>query len=91
MAIKHLNIKIYGKVQGVGFRLSAQNLANKLNINGFIRNEEDGTVYLEVEGEEENLKKFLDWCKKGPFMARVDKIEFKLTSILKNFIQFDTF
>jgi len=73
--MKHLNIKIYGRVQGVFFRDSAKERANKSGIYGFVRNEPDGTVYIEAEGEEENLKKFLDWCHQGPLMALVEKVE----------------
>lgn len=86
--IIHLNIKIYGKVQGVFFRVKANEQAEKLNIKGFARNESDGTVYIEAEGEKENLDKFIEWCKKGPQLARVEKIEVT-SSDLKNFTSFD--
>lgn len=87
--MKHLNIYIFGRVQGVGFRVSAQSLANTLNITGFIRNEPDGSVYIEAEGEKNNLNKFLDWCKKGPSMARVEKIEFEFTNNTRDFKSFE--
>lgn len=45
--MKHISIRIYGRVQGVGFRVSAQKKADELGITGFVRNEPDGTVYLE--------------------------------------------
>lgn len=75
--MKHLEIKIYGQVQGVGFRASAQTKAKELRILIFAKNEPDGTVLIEAEGEEENLEKFLAWCKKGPLFARVEKVEFE--------------
>lgn len=85
---KHLNIKIYGQVQGVFFRISAKQEADKLGIKGFARNEKDGTVYIEAEGEKNNLDKFLEWCKNGPDAAKVEKIE--VTEIpLKNFSEFN--
>lgn len=62
-------------MQGVFFRATAKEEAEKINISGFARNELDGTVYIEVEGEEKNLEKFLSWCKKGPKEAVVKKIE----------------
>ena len=85
---KHLNIKISGLVQGVLFRHSARREAEKLNIKGFARNEDDGTVYIEAEGEKENLKKFLDWCRNGPIFSRVEKVDFKFSSEIKNFTDF---
>lgn len=75
VTIKHLNIKIYGQVQGVFFRISAQKEAEKLRITCSARNEPDGSVYIEVEGEEGSLEKFVKWCHKGPTLARVEKVE----------------
>ena len=73
--VKHLNIKIFGRVHGVFFRYTAKEKADELRIYGFARNEPDGTVYIEAEGEQEPLEKFLDWCKEGPEYAEVDKAE----------------
>lgn len=73
--IKHFNIKVYGRVQGVFFRASTKTQADALGINGFVRNEQDETVYIEAEGEEENLNKFLEWCKQGPKYAVVDSLD----------------
>lgn len=86
--LKHLNIKIFGLVQGVFFRVSAKEQADKLNLKGFARNESDGTVYIEAEGEKENLDKFIEWCKIGPTLANVEKIEVTKGD-LKNFTGFD--
>lgn len=86
--MKHLSIKIYGKVQGVTFRYYGREKARELNLAGFVRNEPDSTVYFEVEGEEENLKKFLDWCHKGPDTAFIEKVEFMFTSEINNFSDF---
>ena len=84
----HLNIKIYGLVQGVFFRHSAQKEAEKLGLKGFARNEPDGAVYLEAEGEEKDLEKFLEWCRKGPPLAQVQKVESGFSRELKNFKEF---
>ncbi len=84
---RHLNIKVFGQVQGVFFRHSARQKAEELEIKGFVQNEPDDTVYIEAEGEEKNLKKFLDWCRQGPISASVDKLETKGSEI-KNFKDF---
>lgn len=87
--MKHLNIKIFGRVQGIFFRYEAVKKAKQLNIKGFVKNEPDGrTVYIEAEAEEENLKEFLKWCEKGPFLARVEKTEFEFQEKIKNFPAF---
>lgn len=86
---KYLTIKIHGRVQGIFFRHSARQKAKELDIKGFARNEDDGTVYIEAEGEEENLKKFLDWCRKGPALAIIKKVDFEFNSGIKNFSDFE--
>lgn len=85
---RHANIRVLGRVQGVLFRDSARRNAKKLNLSGFVRNEPNGSVYIEAEGEEENLKEFLEWCRKGPFFARVDKMESETTIDVKNYPDF---
>ncbi len=85
---RHLNIKIHGRVQGVFFRHSAKQKAKELGIKGFAQNEPDGAVYIEAEGEEINLKQFLDWCRRGPTFARVEKVESEFKSELQNFNEF---
>ncbi|PIR89295.1 MAG: acylphosphatase [Candidatus Harrisonbacteria bacterium CG10_big_fil_rev_8_21_14_0_10_40_38] len=62
---KHLNITIYGKVQGIFFRRTVKHEADKIGIFGFIRNEPDTTVYIEVEGKEDELNQFTAWLKSG--------------------------
>lgn len=72
---KHINIKISGKVQGVYFRASAKQKADMLGIKGIVRNEDDGSVYAEAEGEEKFLQQFTDWCHRGPERAAVSRCE----------------
>jgi len=73
--VKNLTMKIYGDVQGVGFRDAAYWTARKMHVAGFVMNEPDGTVYIEAEGEEATLHEFLAWCRKGPITAKVTKID----------------
>ena len=69
---KSISIQITGRVQGVGFRYHARYRAEEFGIKGFARNEEDGSVYIEAAGEESKLDQFVDWCRSGPRLARVD-------------------
>jgi len=79
--MKHFSIRVAGKVQGVFFRASTKEIADDLQINGTVRNNPDGSVSIEAEGEEENLNQFVDWCKRGPRHARVDQCEIKETAV----------
>jgi acylphosphatase len=87
--IKHLNIHIYGKVQGVYYRATAVETANDLGVKGFTRNEKDGSVYIEAEGEESILKKFIEWCHIGPSRAKVERVETE-EGAMKNYSNFVT-
>ncbi|OGE29326.1 acylphosphatase [Candidatus Daviesbacteria bacterium RIFCSPHIGHO2_01_FULL_40_11] len=86
--MQHLNIKVYGLVQGIFFRASAKEQADKLRLTGFAQNMSDGSVYIEAEGEKKNLDKFVKWCNLGPTMAQVEKVETSESS-LKNFNGFE--
>ena len=86
--MKHLNIRVSGKVQGVFFRASAKEQADKLGVKGFVRNEPTGEVYIEAEADEEKMKLFLQWCAHGPRNARVDNVTSE-ESALKNYDSFE--
>lgn len=75
MAKKRLYLKIFGQVQGVGLRYHASEVAKNLGLAGWMKNVSDGTVEGEIEGEEKSLEEFLEWAKKGPRWARVEKVE----------------
>ncbi len=68
-------IRVTGKVQGVFFRHSAKLVAERLGLGGLVRNERDGSVYVEIEGESEIVQKFIGWCRVGPGEADVRKVE----------------
>lgn len=86
--MEHVNIKIYGKVQGVGFRDFSKEKADVLRICGFVKNMGDGTLYIEAEGSAKNLKKFLAECHLGPALSNVEKVVFSFRDKIKNFEEF---
>jgi acylphosphatase len=67
-------ITVSGTVQGVGFRYQTQKAALEMNINGYVKNERDGSVFIFAEAEKANMVTFIHWCKKGPLYARISKI-----------------
>jgi len=71
--IAHLS----GKVQGVYFRASSQQMAIELGLSGYARNLADGDVEVMVCGEKSNVNKMLEWLTHGPSEAEVDKVELK--------------
>jgi acylphosphatase len=65
------HVFIFGKVQGVFFRLETRYEAKKREVNGWVRNTSDSKVEAVFEGEEDAVKDLIGFCKKGPIGARV--------------------
>jgi acylphosphatase len=66
---------VHGRVQGVGFRFSAQREALRLGLTGWVRNCGDGTVETHFEGTPVKTADFLSWLHKGPPGARVLRVD----------------
>ncbi|MEP0366948.1 MAG: acylphosphatase [Cyclobacteriaceae bacterium] len=73
--MRAINIRCYGKVQGVFFRVSTKTQADELGVTGWVRNESDGSVLIHAEGEAERLYNLVAWSKKGPQFAKVSSVE----------------
>lgn len=84
---KAVNLNVYGKVQGVGFRYYTHKKANELGILGFVKNMPDGSVYIEAEGDPVKLEQFIGWCETGPSWARVVKLDRQNVPVM-NFSEF---
>ena len=70
-----LHLVIHGRVQGVWFRESMRQEAERLGVTGWVRNRSDGTVEAVVQGDAAGLDALLAWCRVGPPLARVERIE----------------
>jgi acylphosphatase len=81
-------IKITGRVQGVGYRYFTAQKAKEMDINGWVKNLVDGSVLVIAQGIEEEIKTFIDYLYMGPTRSRVDKIstcEMKITTVFDSF------
>ena len=67
----------YGQVQGVGFRFQAMMAAQSLGLTGWVRNEHDGSVTMEIQGSEEEIAAAIDLIRNSRFI-RIEKTETKL-------------
>lgn len=72
--MSRLRVSVIGAVQGVGFRWFAREVARRLNLAGWVRNRDDGTVEISVEGEDAAVERFLAHVERGPRGARVDEL-----------------
>ena len=90
MTCKHYKIKVEGKVQGVWFRKYTNDKAQSLNLYGFVRNEPDGSVYIEVESDQKDkLKEFIQWLYQGSPLSKVEKVKILREGPCQNFEGFE--
>jgi acylphosphatase len=71
---KTVQLIIAGRVQGVFFRKSTKEIAERLGVTGTVRNLITGEVEVLAQAETAVLEQFMDWCKQGPILARVDRV-----------------
>lgn len=86
--MQHWNIHITGSVQGVGYRAFVQQAAQRLQLNGFVRNQPDGSVYIEAEGEKLVLAALVELCFQGPTSSDVKSVDTSLGD-LQHFQHFE--
>lgn len=80
---------ISGRVQGVFFRMETKRAADGFGVFGWVRNKRDGTVEAVFEGSEESVMSVLEWCKKGPPIANVTKVDVTWGDYKGEFSSFD--
>ncbi len=73
--MKRAHIFVSGRVQGVFYRATTQEVARRLRLRGWVRNLPDGRVEIVAEGPEDALKALIDWCWEGPPLARVEDVK----------------
>lgn len=64
-----------GRVQGVGYRAFVTRMARQGQIKGYVKNQADGSVLIEAEGDSELMKLFINQCKGGPGWAYVSSLD----------------
>lgn len=84
---KSMRLYIEGVVQGIFFRIFVKDNAEKNNVNGFVRNLEDGRIEIFLEGGIEDVNKMIDICKQGPKHSQIKNVEEKQESF-QNFKEF---
>ena len=84
----HCNITVRGNVHGVGYRYSACEKARELKLSGFVRNEADGSVSIEVEGPKAGVNEFVEWCRHGSHAARVESLQVRSRDKIEGYSNF---
>lgn len=82
-------VRVYGHVQGVGYRQDCINEARALGVTGWVRNRMDGSVEAVLQGRAERLEQYCDWLVDGEHAALVDRLEVR--ELLPPVARFDEF
>lgn len=85
--MKACTIRVVGRVQGVFFRASTKDAADRFGVRGRVRNDADGSVFIEAEGDDAAVDQLIEWCRQGPPRALVESVQITPSS-LKGFSGF---
>jgi acylphosphatase len=83
-----LSARVFGVVQGVGFRFWTMGKADELALNGVVKNLDDGSVSIVAEGPEDQVQQLLDWLRSDNAPGRVERVEEAITEAEGSFRDF---
>ncbi len=84
MGIVRKHVKFTGRVQGVNFRYTSSTYASRIGLTGWVRNEYDGSVEMEVQGTPELINQLFDYMKNASSYIVIDNIEQKTIPVVEN-------
>jgi acylphosphatase len=73
--VERRRVLVHGFVQGVGFRFAAERAARSRGVAGWVRNRSDGAVEAVFEGERDDVEALVDFCRRGPRGAQVERVD----------------
>lgn len=83
------HVLISGMVQGVCYRMETRRAAEQYDVTGWVKNKSDGRVEAVFEGEENKVHSVVEWCRRGPSLARVDHMDVDWETYKGEFKNFD--
>ncbi len=86
--LRQIECIISGKVQGIGYRYFVYRKARRLGLVGTVENLPDGTVRVIAQGDESELKAYIEYLKRGTIFSRVDAVDEKWSSTEPTFADF---
>jgi len=75
MADERVRVIVSGQVQGVFFRVTTRDVAERLRLTGWVRNRADGRVEAELQGAPDAVRRAVEFCRSGPGQARVTHVD----------------
>lgn len=86
--MEEIEATIKGRVQLVMYRDFVQRKARMLGLVGFVRNNDDGTVSVVAQGDQETFKKFIEYLNKGSFLSKVESVSLVSRTSREPFLDF---
>jgi len=86
---RRVRITVRGRVQGVGYRASTVHQAERLGLTGWVRNQADGSVQLEVQGPAGKVAEMEAWCRRGPSLSKVSHVDVDDREVVAGEADFD--
>ena len=87
--MKRVHVFYAGRVQGVGFRITAEETARSLGVVGWVKNLRDGRVELVAEADQATLERFLEEIRSGPMKNFITQVEISWSSATETFGEFE--
>ena len=87
--LAQVHLRITGRVQDVGFRESMREVAQALQVHGWVRNRSDGSVEAMLQGANEDVERLLEWSHNGPPGASVRFVDVQVAPITEDFTRFE--
>ena len=87
--MKRVHVFYAGRVQGVGFRITAEETARSLGVVGWVKNLRDGRVELVAEADQATLERFLEEIRSGPMKNFISQVEISWSSATETFDEFE--
>ena len=84
MEVKRKHIRVTGRVQGVGFRYTSAECADKVGVTGWVRNDYDGSVEMEVQGTEAQINTLFEMIKNSSSYIDIENLETKTIPVIKD-------
>ncbi|MEK6854994.1 MAG: acylphosphatase [Nanoarchaeota archaeon] len=86
--MREIKIKIYGRVQGVNFRVMTRDFCDENEIKGNVMNSDDGSVLVVAQADDDRLRKLIEWAKSSPGFSRVDDVRVVKCEIARKYKDF---
>lgn len=87
--VKKVRLIVEGRVQGVGFRYTTKQVADRIGVYGIVRNENDGSVYIEVNGDPKKVDDFIEEIRHSPSPSgKVDHVTLEEDASIEERVKF---